>query len=73
MVRHGEGASPNKDAAEKFVEKFQDLWIERDLFPNKYSIVTRQTSSGKKKCQTGPTSQEKRRLVFMEYDSPSKQ
>ena len=23
------------------------LWIERDLFPNKYSIVTRQASSGK--------------------------
>jgi len=24
------------------------LWIKRDLFPNKYSIVTRQASSGKK-------------------------
>ena len=24
------------------------LWIERDLFPNKYSIVTRQASSGEK-------------------------
>jgi len=24
------------------------LWIERDLLPNKYSIVTRQASSGKK-------------------------
>ena len=24
------------------------LWIEKDLFPNKYSIVTRQASSGKK-------------------------
>jgi len=35
------------------------LWIERDSFPNKYSVVTRQASSGKK-CQKGPTSQEKR-------------
>jgi len=48
VVRHGEGASSNKDAAEKFVEKFQNLWIKRDLFPNKYSIVKRQTSSEKK-------------------------
>ena len=48
------------------------LWIERDLFPSKYSIVTREASSGKK-CRKGPTSQEKRRPVFMEYVSPSKQ
>ena len=27
------------------------LWIERDLFPNKYSIVTRQASSGKKNAR----------------------
>jgi hypothetical protein len=53
VVRHGEAASWNKDAAEKFVET---LWIERDLFLNKYSIVTRQASSGKK-CQKGPISQ----------------
>jgi len=43
------------------------LWIKRDLFPNKYSIVTRQASSGKK-MPKGPTSEEKRRLVFMEYE-----
>ena len=47
------------------------LWIERDLFQNKYSIVTRQASSGKK-CQKEFTTQERRRLVFMEYVSPSK-
>jgi len=53
-------------------KSLKNLWIERDLFPNKCSIVTRQASSGKK-CQKGSTSQEKRRLVFMEYVSPSKQ
>jgi len=41
VVRHGEAASSNKNAAEKSVEKFiKTLWIERDLFPNKYLIVT---------------------------------
>jgi len=42
------------------------LWIERDLFPNKYSIVTRQASSGRK-CQEGPISQEKRRPLVLLY------
>ena len=29
------------------------LWIERDLFPNKYSTVMRQASSGKKNAKKG--------------------
>ena len=31
MVRHGEGASSNKDAAEKFVEKFE-YFVDREGF-----------------------------------------
>ena len=31
MVRHGEAASSNKDAAEKFVEKFKDF-VDREGF-----------------------------------------
>jgi hypothetical protein len=49
------------------------LWIERDLFPNKYSIVTRQASSEKKMPERTYITREEKRLVFMEYVSPSKQ
>jgi len=31
VVRHGEAASSNKDAAEKFVEKFKDF-VDREVF-----------------------------------------
>jgi len=72
VVRHGEAASSNKDAAEKFVEKFKDF-VDRKGFIPEQVFNCDQTDLFWKKCQKGPTSQEKRRLVFMEYVSPSKQ
>ena len=69
VVRHGDAASSNKDAAEKFVEKFEDF-VDREGF------IPEQVFNCDlfwKKCQKGPTSQEKRRLILMEYVSPSKQ
>ena len=72
MVRHGEAASSNKDAAEKFVEKFKDF-VDREGFIHEQVFNCDETGLFWKKCQKGPTSQEKRRLVSMEHVSPSKQ
>jgi hypothetical protein len=65
VVRHGEAASSHKDAAEKFVEKFKDFVDRQGFIPEQVFNCMSQASSGKK-SQEGPTSQEKRRLVFTE-------
>ena len=72
VVRHGEAASSHKDAAEKFV-KFKDFVDREGFIPEQVFSCDETGLFWKKKCQKGPTSQEKRRLVFMEYVSPSKQ
>ena len=33
MVRHGEAASSNKNAAENFVESLKTLWIKEEFIP----------------------------------------
>ena len=48
MFRHGGAISSNKETAEKFVESLKTLWLDRNLFPNMYSIVTGKAYSGKK-------------------------
>jgi len=67
VARHGEAASSNKDAAEKYVEKFKDF-VDREGFIPEQVFNCDETGLFWKK-----DSQEKRRLVFMEYVSPSKQ
>ena len=55
-VRHGEAASSNKDAAEKFVEKFKDL-VDREGFIPEQVFNCDETGLFWKNCQKGPTSQ----------------
>jgi hypothetical protein len=59
VVRHGEAASSNKEAAEKFVEKFKGF-VDRERFIHEqvFNCDKREASSGKR-CQKGPISQEK--------------
>jgi hypothetical protein len=72
VVRHGEAASWNKDA-EKFVEKFKDFVDREGFIPEQVFNCDETGLFWGRGSQKGPTSQEKRRLVFMEYVSPSKQ
>ena len=72
VLRHGEAASLNKDAAEKFVEKFKDFVDREGFIPEQVFNCDETGLFLGKKIQKGPTSEEKRRLVFMEYVSPSK-
>ena len=49
MVRHGEAASSNKDAAEKFVEKFKDFVDREGFIPEQVFNCDETGLSGKKK------------------------
>jgi len=53
VFRHGEAASSNKDAAEKFVEKFKDF-VEREGFIPEQVFDCDETGLFWKKCQKGP-------------------
>jgi len=66
VVRHGEAASSNKDAAEKFVEKFKDL-VDREEFIPEPVFSCDETGLFWKECQNGPISQEKRRPLVLLY------
>jgi len=66
VVRHGEAASLNKDAAEKFVEKFKDF-VDREGFIPEQVFNCDETGLFWKKCQKRPISQEKRRPLVLLY------
>ena len=53
VFRHGEAASSNKDAVEKFVEKFKDF-VEREGFIPEQVFDCDETGLFWKKCQKGP-------------------
>ena len=72
MVRHGEAASSNKDAAETFVDKFKDI-VDREGFIPEQVFSCDETGLVWKKNTKKDPPKEKRRLVFMECVSPSKQ
>jgi hypothetical protein len=61
VVGHGEAASSNKDAAEKFVEKFKDFVDREGFIPEQVFNCDETGLLLGKKCQKGPISQEKRR------------
>ena len=53
MVRHREAASSNKDAAEKFVEKFKDFVALQDLHKEQQQEVAEELSSEEEKNNEG--------------------
>ena len=55
VVRHGEAASSNKDAAEKFVENFKDFMDREGFIPEQVFNCDETGLFWKKKCQKGPT------------------
>jgi hypothetical protein len=57
VVGHGEAASSNNDAAEKFVEELKDF-VDRDGFISEQVFNCEETGLfWKKECQKGPISQ----------------
>jgi hypothetical protein len=61
VIRNGKAASSNKDAAEKFVEKFKDFVDRVGFIPEQVFNCDETGLFWKKKCQKEPISQEKRR------------